>query len=116
MLRCCRETRYFARLCLFPNHRLSDCSAAAISGIAPRRHQQRHVVMTLRFGDRKSHRHHVEEWRISLLRLNAREIIADMKPNFLTADRQRPIADQRGVGAAVAIAGSPRDNTLLAAR
>ena len=43
----CRKTRHFARVCLFPSHVCVDRSAAPIGRIAPRRHQQRHVVMAL---------------------------------------------------------------------
>src|SRR5262249_42700488 len=113
MLRCCRESRHFARLCLFPNQRRSDWSAAAIGGVAPGRNEQRHVVVALRFGDRESDGHDVEEWRITLGGLQAREIIAHMETQLVTPDRQRPLADQRRIGAAVAIARDTRDDAML---
>src|SRR5262245_35392508 len=115
MLRCCRESRHFVRLCLFPNQRRSDCSAAAIGGVAPGRNEQRHVVVALRFGDREPDGHDVEEWRITLEGLQAREIIADMERKLVTPERLRRPAHQRRIGAAVALACGTRDAALLPA-
>src|SRR5215831_17919610 len=89
-------------------------SAAAISAIAPRRDQQRHVVVAFCFRDRESDRNHVEERRRGPRRARTREVVAHVETQFVTSDRQWPAADQRLIGAAVAIGCGARDHTLLA--
>src|SRR3954467_15127951 len=74
-------------------------SASAVSRIAPGRGEQRHVVVPLGLGDREADRHHVEEWRIGRYRvLQAREVSADIKCQFIGADAQRLAADQWRIG------------------
>src|SRR5215831_15592934 len=70
--------------------------------------------MALCFRDCESDRDYVEERRLGLRRAPTRKVIAHVETQFVTADRQRPAADQRLIGAAVAIGRGARDHTLLA--
>ena len=75
-------------------------SASAIGRIAPRRDQQRHVEMAFRVAHRKLQRNAIEKRRIGQRHAAIGKIGADVKCQFVAADRHRPAADQRLIGAA----------------
>src|SRR5687768_5245556 len=69
-------------------------SAPSVGGIAPRRAQQRHVVVLGGIGDAKAHRHQVEK-------AGALEIGADVEYQLIGARAQSRALEQRRVGASV---------------
>src|SRR6202048_2435441 len=77
--------------------------AAAVGGVAPRRDQQRHVIMSFRLGEREPHRHNVEKRRIALSHVQAGKVVANVETQLITADRQWTSPDQRFVRTPLAI-------------
>ena len=74
---------------IFPNFVASTAAglAAAIGGIAPRGHHQRHVVMRAGVGDGEADRHDVEERRIGRRGALAAKIGADVEGELDIAAR-----------------------------
>ena len=89
-------------------------SASPIRRIAPRRDQQRHVEMAFRVAYRKVQGNAVEKRRIGQRHAAIGKIGGDVKCQFVAADRHRPAADQRLVGAAVAVGDRARHHAGLA--
>src|SRR5260370_9370897 len=72
--------------------------ASAIGRVAPRRAEQRHVIMRLWLGNRKAQRHDVEKRRIAYIHTARTEMSAHGKAQLVAADRQGTVGDQRRVG------------------
>src|SRR5688572_15420501 len=77
--------------------RISLMSAPSISCIAPRRTQQRHVVMRAAVADIEAHRHHVQK-------LPGLEILADVELQAILAGAQSALSEGL-VGAPVPVGG-----------
>ena len=87
---------------------------AAIGRIAPRREQQRDVVVRFRLSDAETDRHHIEKsWsrRCSLLC----EISAERETKLVAPDRDRPACDQRRVGVPLLVADHLADEVGVVA-
>ena len=77
--------------------------APAIGRIAPRRGQQRHVVVPVRLGDRETQRHAVEERRLGQRHAEALEIRADLERQHERAGLEGVAGQQRLICTAVRI-------------
>ena len=82
---------------------------APIGGVAPRRHQQRHVEMALRIADRKAQRDLIEERRVRRRHAPVGKIAAELEGQLIATDRHWSATDQWLVGAAVGIGDGARN-------
>src|ERR1700694_3131878 len=83
--------------------RSCQTSAAPIRRVAPWRNQKRHVEMAFGLAHRKPQRYQIEKQRTRHRPLPSGKVIRDAEGQFVTADRPRPAANQRLIGAAILV-------------
>ena len=94
------------RLRLLPRHR--ESLTAAICGITPGRHQQRHVVMLVPVGDAESQHDVADKRRIRKFNAGAREIGAGAEHDLVNAGGERCAFEQRAIGSTVGVRENAR--------
>ncbi len=75
----------------------------AVGGVAPRAHQQRHVVVLVGVGHAEIQRHPVQEIRLGQLHALGLEITRHVEHQPVGADLQRAVVVERAVAAAVRV-------------
>ena len=73
--------------------------------------------MAFRLAHRKTHGNLVEKWRIRCRDLLSGKVITDVKVQFVTPDRHRPVINQRLIGTTIRIGDrAGNDATCTAVR